>query len=403
VLDHSWPVLDGYSRRSRSIIAAQKCLGFNPVVLTGPLHNLDDPAAAEIDLDTVHYFRVPNHSGIFWQAIRRRWPLFREAAVVLLLEKRIRSLLLSGNIDVVHAHSPALCGLAAARVARERHLPFVYEIRSFWEDGMAQSPSSLRYRLARSLETYIVMRADAVVGIAEPILKDLASRGVPESRLFLVPNGVDAARFTPRQRDAALAVQLGVRKVPTLGFLGTLFPWEGVPWLVRAAAALRSRGLHFKLLIVGDGAQAESIQAAIRQESAQDFVSYLGRVPHQEVERYYSVMDVLVYPRPSMRLTELVTPLKPLEAMALGKAILGSGVGGIRLLIDPEVTGLLFEPGNMEDFCNQAARLLLDDGLRQALGERARTKVCEEKDWKSITSRYASVYETAIRNLCASA
>jgi PEP-CTERM/exosortase A-associated glycosyltransferase len=390
-------VLDGYSNRSRSIIAAQKCLGFEPIVVTSPLHNLDDQAAEEIDLDKVHYSRVSNQPGILWNAIRHRWIFLREVAVVRLLEKRIALLLADNNINVIHAHSPALCGLAAARAAEKHGVPFVYEIRSFWEDGTSESPSSLRYRLARSLETHVVMRADAVVGIARSILTDLASRGAPESRLFHIPNGVDVARFRPRQRDQELAAQLGVRNLPTLGFLGTLFPWEGVDWLVRAVTALHSQGLRFKLLIVGDGAQAELVRAAITQQNAQDFVSFLGRVPHHDVERYYSVMDVLVYPRPSMRITEFVTPLKPLEAMALGKAILGSGVGGIRQLIDPEVTGLTFDAGSIEDFCLQAGRLLRDEGLRRTLGEHARARVCKESDWKTVTARYAAVYEAAVR------
>jgi glycosyltransferase involved in cell wall biosynthesis len=274
-------------------------------------------------------------------------------------------------------------------------LPFVYEIRSFWEDGIDQSTASLRYRLARGLETRVVKRADAVVGIAKPILRDIAARGISESRLFHVPNGVDSARFNPRSRDNDLAAQLGVTGVPTLGFIGTFFPWEGVAWLVGAASALHRRGVYFKLLIVGDGADAEAVRAAIQEQNAGDFVSYLGRVSHEEVERYYSLMDVLIYPRRRLRITEAVTPLKPLEAMALGKAILGSNVGGIRELIDAEMTGILFEPGDIEDFCRQSERLLKDPALRQKLGHQARTKACEEKDWKTVVRLYEPAYAAA--------
>ena len=398
VLDHSWPVLDGYSQRSRSIIDAQKSFGWYPIVLTGPLHNIDDPTAAEIDLDSIRYFRTPRDSGFRGLAVHHRWPFLRECAVVNLLEKRILTLLDSHNFDVIHAHSPALCGLAALRASRTRKLPFVYEIRSFWEDGVLQSPSSLKYRLARSLETYVVMRADAVVGIARPILQDLAERGAPEARLFHVPNGVDASRFTPRRRDTVLAAQMGLTDVPTIGFLGTLFPWEGVAWLAHAAAALHARGVHFKMIIVGDGAEAAAIRAAIAEENAHDYVQYLGRVPHEDVGRYYSIMDLLVYPRHSMRITEFVTPLKPLEAMALAKPILGSAVGGIRELIDAGVTGLLFEPGNIDDFCRQAKRMLESESLRTALGNAARAKVCQEKGWTTVTARYAEIYKTAIDN-----
>jgi glycosyltransferase involved in cell wall biosynthesis len=302
------------------------------------------------------------------------------------------------EFDLVHAHSPALCGVAAARAARGHALPFVYEIRSFWEDGVDQSTKSLRYQLARYLETSVVKRADSVVGIAKPILQDIAGRGVDASRLFHVPNGVDSGRFKPRPRDESLAAQLHVRESPTLGFIGTFFPWEGVAWLVKAATALHRRGVRFKLLIVGDGAEAHAVRAAIQEQDAGDFVSYLGRVSHEEVERYYSVIDVLVYPRHRLRITEAVTPLKPLEAMALGKAILGSNVGGIRELIDPDMTGILFEPGDIEDFCRKSERLLVDPALRRKLGQQARIKACEEKDWKTVARLYEPAYASAKEN-----
>lgn len=398
VLDHSVPVLDGYSHRSRSLIAAQKTLGFYPAVVTGPLHNLDDANPSEMDLDSVHYYRTPEHSGFFWNAIRRRRPFLREWSVVRLLQRRISEILSKQPFDLVHAHSPALCGLAAARAAQTHRLPFVYEIRSFWEDGVDQSAKSLRYRLARGLETSVVKRADAIVGIAGPILRDIASRGIPESRLFHVPNGVDSARFIPRSRDAALTAQLGVSGVPTIGFIGTFFPWEGVSWLVHAAAALHSKGVPFKMLLVGDGADADAVRTAIQEANAGNFVSYLGRVPHDDIERYYSVMDILVYPRRRLRITEAVTPLKPLEAMALGKAILGSNVGGIRELVDDGKTAVLFEPGDIEDFCRAATRLLGDPSLRDELGRQAREIVCKEKDWRTVANLYRQAYAVAVEN-----
>jgi glycogen synthase len=398
VLDHSVPVLDGYSHRSGSIISAQAAMGFLPAVVTGPLHNLDDANASEMNIDGVRYYRTPENSGFYWGTLRRRYPLLREWSVMHLLEGRINSLLKDNAFDLVHAHSPALCGLAAARAAKKHLLPFVYEIRSFWEDGVDQSTSSLRYRLARGLETMVVKRADAVIGIAKPILRDIAARGIPQSHLFHVPNGVDSARFVPRPLDSDLAAQLGVAGIPTLGFIGTFFPWEGIDWLVDAACALHRRGVHFKLLIVGDGADAGAVRAAIQNQDAGGFVNYIGRVSHEEVARYYSVMDVLVYPRRRLRITEAVTPLKPLEAMALGKAILGSNVGGIRELIDAEKTGILFEPEDIEDFCRQAARLLNDPTLRHQLGQQARTKACEEKDWKTVARLYEPAYAAAREN-----
>ena len=402
VLDHSWPVLDGYSQRSRSMIAAQSRNGMEPRILTGPLHQADDPNESEISLDGIRYSRTPVSHGVLGRAIHGRWPVLREWAVVRLLRRRIERLLVDEPFDIIHAHSPALCNLAALQGVRRRGLPFVYEIRSFWEDSdLDQNKSAaklLRYRLGKDLETYVVRRADAVVSIAQRILQDLETRGILPAKLFHVPNGVDSTRFTFLPRDSTLDAELGIGGIPTLGFLGTLFPWEGIAWLVRAAAELHRRGSRFKLLIVGDGAEASEVKRAIRECSAEPYVSYLGRVAHDQVERYYSVMDVLVYPRRSVRIAEFVTPLKPLEAMAQGKAVLGSGVGGLRELIEPEVTGNLFEPGSIDDFCRQASRLLEQPDLRRTLGERARQRITADRDWAVLARRYENVYEAAIRN-----
>ena len=402
VLDHSWPVADGYAQRSRSIVAAQMQVGMRPSVLTGPLHEQDDPSASELFLDGVKYFRTPHKSSLAGPAIEAGWPLLREWGVVRLLRQRIESLLWNEHFDIIHAHSPALCGLAAAQVARSRSIPFVYEVRAFWEDGAGDrnktGRKSIRYRASRRLETHVLRKADAIVGIAAPLLDDLRDRGISASKLFHVPNGVDTSRFSPQPRDAALAANLGLKEGHTLGFVGTFFPWEGIAWMVRAASELRKSGTDFNLVIVGGGADEGEIKKAIQECTAGSYVSLVGRVPHDQVERYYSVMDVLVYPRHSERLTELVTPLKPLEAMALGKAVLGSDVGGIRELVEPEKTGVLYRADNVEDFCLQARRLLAEAGLRSRLGEEAREFILREKDWSFLAKRYLDVYDFAMRH-----
>lgn len=401
VLDHSWPILDGYCQRSRSLVRAQRAIGIEPTVLTGPAHEFDDPNGSDTVLDSIRYHRTPIGQGFAGNAIRKCRPLLREFWVVRLIRKRIQSLLDEAAFDLIHAHSPALCGLAASQVARSRQIPFIYEIRSFWEDSAVDQGKtkymSPRYRLGRSLETRVAMRANAVVGISRAILRDIQSRGVSESKLFYVPNGVDVAHFTPRDKDVSLATELGVNGVPTLGYIGTMFPWEGIPWLVRAVSQLRGSGVNFKLLVVGDGLTAQEVRRMIQECNASEYVLFLGRVPHEQVARFYSVMDILVYPRTSARVAEMVTPLKPLEAMALGKAVLGSSVGGLRELIEPGHNGLLFQSGDSDDFCKQVSLLLSDASLRSRLGQEARRTVLQQKDWSVLGRRYEELYGRAIQ------
>jgi glycogen synthase len=399
VLDHSWPVLSGYSVRSRSLLRAQLQVGLQPQALTGPLHQMDDPRASDIVVDDLLYVRTPLEGPLSRKVITGHWPLLREAAVVRLLEKQIMDVVVRGSFDIIHAHSPVLCGLAAWQVAKKTRTPFVYEIRAFWEDAAVDQKKTqqqaLRYRATRALEGYVACRADAVVGIAQHILQDLSSRGVAPQKLFHVSNGVDGDHFIPMARDQKLGEELGLEKEPVLGFVGSLYRYEGVAWLIRALSELRKRGTACKLMILGDGEDVPAIQAAIRDCAAQNYVLFMGRVPHEEVRRYYSVMDIMVYPRLSNRLTELVTPLKPLEAMALGKPVLASAVGGIRELMEHGQTALLFRPEDMDEFCTQARALIDHATLRDELGFRARQTVLREKDWKVLARKYAAVYEFA--------
>jgi PEP-CTERM/exosortase A-associated glycosyltransferase len=299
---------------------------------------------------------------------------------------------------LLHAHSPALCGLAALQAARQAGLPCVYEIRAFWEDAAAERDSNRfnwRSALTRRLETYVARHSDAVTAIAKPMLHDLRSRGIPAAKLFHSPNGVDTDRFVPAKKDVQLARELRLGQDLVFGFFGSLYRYEGVSWVIGAFARLRARRRKVQLLIIGSGEDETAIRNAIRDYGAENYVHLLGRVPHEQIARYYSVIDVALYPRRSIRLTELVTPLKPLEAMALQKPVLASSVGGIRELVENEVTGLLFRPEDEQDFCRQAERIIESPSLREALAARARTFVMRERNWKELACRYAEIYSFA--------
>jgi PEP-CTERM/exosortase A-associated glycosyltransferase len=295
-----------------------------------------------------------------------------------------------------------LCGLAALQAARAKGLPFIYEVRAFWEDAAVDqertTKSSFRYRTTRALETYVARQADAIAAIARPMLQDLASRDISSAKMFCIPNGVDTRGFSPAPRDPDLAAQLGLADAPVLGFFGSLYRYEGVSWLIRAVAQLRSRGTSLQVLVIGRGEEEQAIRAAIRDHNLADVVKLIDRVPHEQIKRYYSVVDIMVFPRVSIRLTELVTPLKPLEAMALGKPVLASSVGGHRELVQHDFNGLLFGPEDVDDFNVQAMRLIVDPELRARLGNCARQFVQEKKDWSILAREYGRIYEFALRN-----
>jgi PEP-CTERM/exosortase A-associated glycosyltransferase len=391
VLDHSLPLHSGYTFRTRAILKAQQAAGLEVRAITGLRHTADGPAVEEIDGLTFH--RTPGRaSGL---------PGVREWREIAQLADAIEALIAEWRPDVIHAHSPALCGLAAERAAKRQGIPVVYEIRAFWEDAAVENGAaragSLKYRLTRELENNAVAEADAVVTICRGLKQDLVARGFPSENITIAPNGVDLTLFgDPPARDAALAKQLDLGKGPVIGFIGSFYDYEGLDVLIAAMPALIARVPQAKLLLVGGGPMEATLKAQAEVSPAASAIRFVGRVPHHEVERYYSLTDVLAYPRKASRLTELVTPLKPLEAMAQGKLVAASAVGGHRELIEDGVTGALFAPDDPQACADALAALLADRRTWPAIRKAAKRHVAENHDWARNVQRYLAVYQALL-------
>lgn len=409
ILDHSLPLHSGYAFRTRAILKAQTDQGLEVRSITGQRHGngmnegtaagdgqskwrLEARGAPEV-YDGLVFDRTPGRpAGV---------PGVREFREVAAFARSIERLCGHWRPDVLHAHSPALCGLAAARVAKKLGIPLVYEIRAFWEDAAigngGGSAAAVKYWLTRSLENRVVASADAVVTICRGLQDDLVARGYGAKPMAIMPNGVDLDLFgDPPPRDTALAAELGLGEGPVIGFLGSFYPYEGLDDLIAAMPAILAARPGAKLLLVGGGQDQEALRRQAEASPASAAIRFVGRVPHSEVERYYSLVDVVCYPRKGMRLTELVTPLKPLEAMAQGKLVAASDVGGHCELIENGVTGCLFTP---DDPAACAAALIDLLARPETWDERRRTArafVESHHDWATNVQRYEDVYHQVL-------
>ncbi|MCB2059352.1 MAG: glycosyltransferase, exosortase A system-associated [Novosphingobium sp.] len=392
VLDHSLPLQSGYTFRTRAILKAQQASGIEVRGITGLRHTAQGPDPEEID-GLVFHRTLGGTSG---PAGLREW---REVGK---LAEAIEALCDEWQPDILHAHSPALCGEAALRVAKRRNLPLVYEIRAFWEDASVGNgkgrEGSLKYRLTRTLESHVVGEADAVVTICDGLRRDLIARGYDASRITVMPNGVDLALFgSPLARDPALAAELDLGDGPIIGFIGSFYDYEGLDDLIAAMPMLISRQPDARLLLVGGGPCEASLRRQAEESAAAAAIRFVGRVPHEQVERYYALADIMAYPRKKSRLTDLVTPLKPLEAMAQGKLVAASDVGGHRELIEDGVTGTLFAADD-PNACADALAELLDRKDRWEDYRAAGRKHVETRhDWARNVERYQDVYQALLR------
>ena len=298
---------------------------------------------------------------------------------------------------ILHAHSPVLNAIPALRVGRQLGIPVVYEVRAFWEDAAVDhgttTEGSLRYRLTRRLETHALRQAQHVFTICEGLRSDIAARGIPASKVTVIPNAVDIDAFDPGGTpDESLKAALGLQGATVLGFIGSFYAYEGLDLLLDAFPQMLRRRPELRLLLVGGGPQDAALRAQAVALGVADKVVFTGRVPHAEVQRYYDLVDVLVYPRHSMRLTELVTPLKPLEAMAQGRLLVASDVGGHKELIRHGETGWLFKAGSRDALADAVETLLDRRAEWPLLRQSGRRFVETQRNWANSVARYAPVY-----------
>lgn len=402
VLDISIPMIAGYTSRSRYIVNNQKALGLDPVVLTSVRFENKNGCSME-EIDGIRYHRtLPPISNPLTERIDGR-PYAKEMLEINHLRSRIVDVARRERPDIIHAHSSILCGIPGYLAARQLGLPFVYEIRAFWEDAAVDAGTNaegtFKYTAIQRAETELAKRADALIGICQGIKNELIRRGLPSDDVFVVPNGVETDRFEPIPCDDALKEKYGLGGKTVVGYIGTFASFEGVRYLVQALIQLIKSGRDdIRGLIVGTGPTYDAVKQLTIDAGLTDKILHPGKVPHSEVKALYSIVDILAYPRDSQRITELVTPLKPLEAMAMEKAVIGSDVGGLKELIEDGVTGLLHRHEDASDLAAKIALLTDDPALRARLGKSGREHMLKTRDWRRIIETHFAVYERAREN-----
>lgn len=385
-------VQTGYSVRTRYVTLAQREAGLDPHVVTQlgfPWDQGVREAALSEDLDGVPYHRILGQGPVPARLDDR---LRANLEGLVGLVRRLRPAALHAASD----YRNALLALALGRACR---IPVVYEVRGFWEEtwrSKQDAPTASRavaYRWRRDRELDCMREADRVVTLADVMREELVRRGIPAASIAVVPNAVDPHAFMPGERDRALAQELGIGPDEVvLGYISSMISYEGIGTLVRAIAELVRRGHPVRGLLVGDGEERAALEAAARDLGVADRVLFPGRVPHDEIRRYYGLIDVFVVPRTGDRVCRMVTPLKPYEAMAMERALVVSGVEALREMIDPGATGLHFRPEDVEDLVRVLEPLIRSPARRLELGRAARKWVCANRTWTQNGERYGDLF-----------
>lgn len=367
------------------------------MVLTSPKHeeSLKGSMAKYEEIAGICYYRT----GMISNNI---FPFEKEISLIIFLARRIQEVIKLEKPDILHAHSPILNAIPALWVGRKLGLPVVYEIRAFWEDAAVDhgtySEGSLKYKVVRSIETLVCRKADHVGVICQGLKDDLITRGIPSEKITIIYNGINAEDFKPCEPDGNFIENFSLKGKKVIGFIGSFYRYEGIDLLIDAFAQISAAIPDAVLLLVGGGEMEQELKEQIQRLKLSEKVTMTGRVPQDRIAGVYTLIDILVYPRYSMRLTELVTPLKPLEAMAMSKVLVASDVGGHREIIHNNETGILFPAGNVHALARLLEHLLINDNLCKALGKQGNIWVKEKHTWDKTTALYTEIYAKALKN-----
>jgi glycosyltransferase involved in cell wall biosynthesis len=392
----------GYTIRTHEIALAQREAGLDPHVATPcgyPVTQGSIDGRRLVVLDGVPYHRLlPWRMPTGPSAAPGSGPRVRPGPSAGLelaagLTRRLRP-------SVLHAasnHANARLALAL----RERYgLPVVYEVRGFWEDtwlsrypDAAERASSELYQRNRDLETRCMLAADLVVTLGEAMREEIAARGVPGEKILIVPNAVSPEFLRPRPDAASLREDLGIKPDEYVtGVVSSLVPHEGIGTLLGATAILRARGVPVRALIVGDGPERAALQRQAAQAGLAEAAVFTGRVPASKVRQFHALLDIFVVPRTPDRVCQLVTPLKPVEAMASGLCVVTSEVKALTEIVKHEVTGMQTVPQDPVSLADCLEYLIYSPDIRRKLGDNAREWVAGDRTWALNAARYRDAY-----------
>lgn len=386
----------GYATRTHGLLSGLTRRGWDMSGVTRPGYPQDRSNHREKPFESVS--RV---DGIAYRRLRRDGlvlgglPLpdylagYTDALIELMRKERP---------SLLHAAANYFNGVAANAAARALGIKSVYEVRGLWEvTRRSREPewgSSESYQLSSRMELEAALGADLVICITQALKEEMVSRGVPADKIVIVPNGVDVHRFLPRPRNQELAERLGLAGKKVIGYIGSVVDYEGLDLLMRAIAGLRERGVKsFGGLIVGDGAVLEEVKAVAAAVGVTDLVVFTGRVPHDQVEDYYSIVDVAPFPRKSLPVTEMVSPLKPFEAMAMNKIVVASNVAALAEIIVEGVNGYLFQKDSVEALTDTLERLLRPDFDNRLT---PRDWVVANRDWNRLSGIVDELYRSLV-------
>ncbi|MBT0770352.1 glycosyltransferase [Kineosporia sp. J2-2] len=384
---------NGYCTRTHETLLAVRGAGRDPVAVTLP--GFGEGRSCLVDDIEYHHVMpgAPQLSAVTWEEY------------VQLTTTTFARQLARVRPEVLHAgsgHRGYDLGVVGEALSDWAGLPWIYEVRSFfettWTADERYAEHAEYYRRRFAAETRAMHAADAVVTLSGPMREEIVhGHGVPEDRVFVIPNAVDLERFQPRSRDPRLRARLGLDDTFVLGYISNLDHFrEGQEVLLSAAALLRAQGLPVSVLLVGDGRRRAELEALAADLGLGGAAVFAGSVPFDEVPQWYAQIDLFVVPRVPERAGRMVSPMKPFEAMAMEIPVLVSDLPALVEIAGPgHGRAAVFRAGDAGALAEVVAQLA---GHPEELVKRAAEAadwVRRERTWAGNGRAFDAVYRFA--------
>ncbi|MDP6870603.1 MAG: glycosyltransferase family 4 protein [Candidatus Poseidoniaceae archaeon] len=437
VLANGPPDINGYAVRTHGLLKAYSAIPDIEVVgLTSPWYPSKDSMAESIETDGITYQRClhparmksVNGVGMKWSASRGRdriagsegfaskpmwkkalnlafkplrpgWAWIEEKILFKHFTSRIIEVAKNENAQIIHAHVPYRVGVPAMRAARKLGVPFIYEMRGMWEESAVASgrwkTGGLAHRRFRRMETKVLREADRVICISETLRQEAISRGIRKEKISIVPNAVDA-EISGDSSDLFVQMEEKLHDKLVVGYIGSLRELEGVDLTAEAVSILKKQGIDVNFFVLSSQSGQDELRTYCQELGIADQSDIVGPVTHDQVAPFYNLIDVFVVSRPDTRVTRLVTPLKPFEAMRNGRAVVMANLPALAEIVDDGKTGRLHQVGDANALAEVIEELLHDQSKRENLGRNAQSWIIANRTWKSVTKNAMTVYNELI-------
>ena len=328
-----------------------------------------------------------------WNAVSRFSPQFifelSELLYNLYASNKINSVLLQNHTDLIYERYSFFC-TAGVKAAKKKGIPFFLEVNEV--SGIERQRGQAMVKLADRIERSIFADCDAIFTVSNYLKREIRKRGVPECKIFVLPNGISENDFKEPVKNPGIPE--AARNKTVITFIGHFSKWDNLDLFLETYASLLSKRKGIFLFIAGDGELRTELEKKAHELKIDKNIHFFGKATHSEVVGILSGSDICVIPHSN----PFGSPMVLFEYMAMGKPVVAPDVGPILDVVRDYVTASIFKAGDFSDLESKLACLVDNPAERARIGSSAKDCVYANHLWKHNAQKIIDVFKSSRSN-----